>query len=647
MKIINKHKIYTTKNIAEAYTMTNLDALDAQTAAQNAQIQNSADASLLPKTVTPFYQSDLYSGYTYNTNNNQSNPPSGSNAAVTPTSDSVSVYNNNSQDQGNIVPTSPSDSSFSAFTTGNGGGAGSYSANKSGAGVTSGAAKTNSAGSTGACVGGGMLAKMLTSSISSAIKGVAGKAVTGVAETVTHVPTTNYGTQSARNQEANTNAHTGSFTVGGVPTSVSWDSVAWCIVNTIIDYIVNSTIAWANSGFKGNPAFLRNPGDFFKGLADQTAAQFIREIAYQTGGFDVCKPFRAVITTGLASSYAKNTNIASCSLTQMQQNMMRSSYTITTPTDWLALTKPQNNQYYSYIQAGSEMQKRIDARNNTARFDLTINRGFLSQKKCKDDTKPESKTNPCDTTTPGSMIADSLSKTLGIPKDRLISAQRFDQMIDAIVNNLIKIALGKLLEGATGIAPSASVSSDYYTAVANNSVYGATAGVGTPGAAGPGGTIGTSGAMMQDILNGAKFANPDWNTYALAQINAVGLANIPVSDAASFFPNGIPTPEGYLSIMATIAQRESGGQAKPARYLETKIGAGNTYSVGLMSLTPGDYGTGNMTYDDLEDPYNNIRVAVGIMGMLLNKYHIISGPPASGTPAGTGLSAYWSTFKYN
>ncbi len=99
--------------------------------------------------------------------------------------------------------------------------------------------------------------------------------------------------------------------------------------------------------------------------------------------------------------------------------------------------------------------------------------------------------------------------------------------------------------------------------------------------------------------------------------------------------------------MAAIAKRESGGMAKPPRYLETKIGAGNTYSVGLMSLTPGDYGTGSLTYDDLENPYNNIRVAVGIMGVLLRKYNVISGPPASGTPAGTGLSAYWSTFKYN
>ena len=275
--------------------------------------------------------------------------------------------------------------------------------------------------------------------------------VMGQAETVMKVPITPAGTQYAQNQEASTNANTGMF-IFGVQTGISWDGIAYCIVNTVIDYIVNSTIAWANSGFKGNPAFIRNPGEFFKGLADQTAAQFIREVAYNTTGIDVCRPFRVVIATGLAGSYSRLTNgytNNSCSLTQMQQVAMQSGkYTITTPTDWIALTKPQNNAYYSYISAGDALQKRIDVKNNTARFDLTINRGFLSYKKCRDENKPESITNPCDTVTPGGMIADSLSQTLNIPKQRLVSAQKFDQMVDAIVNSLIKIALSKALEGA-------------------------------------------------------------------------------------------------------------------------------------------------------------------------------------------------------
>ena len=531
------------------------------------------------------------------------------------------------------------------------GGASNAVANKSNTGASTATDTNKPIQSSTGCIASHLLAQLLTSAISSVI----GKAATVAAdatELATRVPVTNARTGDAQNKQAETNARTGTFLGGsGIQIGVSWDDIAWCIVNTIIDYIVNSTIQWANSGFKGNPAFIRNPEQFFQQLADREAAAFIQELAYKTTGINVCAPFRIVIATGLAGSYTNNfAQRSTCSLTQMQQNAMQSGkYTITTPTDWIALTKPQNNVYYSYISAGDELNKRVSVKQNTARLDLTINRGFLSYKKCKDDSKPESKTNPCDTTTPGSLIADSLSSTLNIPKNRLVSAQKFDQMVDAIVNNLIKIALSKVLEGVTGQAASQPITSDYYTAVANNATGLSQNGmpIGSSMTTGPQGTTGTSGVMLQDILNGASFSNPDWNAYAIQQITIADLPSIPVRDAAVFFPTGTPTAQGYLSIMAAIAKRESGGMAKPPRYLETKIGAGNTYSVGLMSLTPGDYGTGSLTYDDLENPYNNIRVAVGIMGVLLRKYNVISGPPASGTPAGTGLSAYWSTFKYN
>jgi hypothetical protein len=234
----------------------------------------------------------------------------------------------------------------------------------------------------------------------------------------------------------------------------------------------------------------------------------------------------------------------------MQQSMMQSGrYTITTPTDWIALTKPENNVYYSYISAGEELGKRIDVRNNTARFDLTINRGFLSQKKCKDDSKPESKSNPCDTITPGSVIADSLSQTLNIPKQRLVSAQKFDQMVDAIVNNLIKIALSKVLESATGQAASEPTVSDYYTQVGNtpyyDNSYGYNGGVfGTPGTGG--GTFANNSLVVQ---------NPD-GTYSLSTnrlaLDTDGVDNPGVDptthQSQTSYGHGLSTYDNYVVV---------------------------------------------------------------------------------------------------
>jgi hypothetical protein len=372
-------------------------------------------------------------------------------------------------------------------------------ANRSNTGAITPQNQYGSAQNISGCVASQLLSKLLTSSVSAAVSKVT-TVLGGAVELATKVHATLVGTGVAGNIEAETKARTGTF-VGGFQIGVSWDDIAWCIVNTIIDYIVNSTIQWANSGFKGNPAFVRNPEQFFKQLADREAASFIHELAYNSTGINVCAPFRIVIATGLAGSYSGNyAQRNSCSLSQMQQVAMQSGkYTITTPTDWIALIKPQNNVYYSYINAGNELSRRINVKNNTATLDLTINRGFLSYKKCKDNTKPESDKNPCDTVTPGVLIADSLSSTLNIPKDRIVSAQKFDQMVDAIVNNLIKIALSKVLEDVTGKEASQARPSDYYSAVPNyysqpseGNYYG------TPGAINvPSSTAGYSGETSQ------------------------------------------------------------------------------------------------------------------------------------------------------
>ncbi len=163
-------------------------------------------------------------------------------------------------------------------------------------------------------------------------------------------------------------------------------------------------------------------------------------------------------------------------------------------------------------------------------------------------------------------------------------------------------------------------------------------GTGAGASGGPGGTVGTGkGSIMEQIQNGAQLANPEWNAYALEQIRASGILDLPIpSDASSYFPNGIPTAEGYLSIMATLAERESGGQAVPARYLEKFTDNGTpVYSVGLLSLSWQDlearkYGYSN---SDLENPYNNIKVGTEIMTRQIRNNGNLG-----------SLSKYWSTF---
>ncbi len=270
------------------------------------------------------------------------------------------------------------------------------------------------------------------------------------------------------NTTANTSAETGQL-IMGVPIGASFNSIAWCLINGTIEAIADATIAWANSGFNGSPAFLENPESFFQELADIEAQNFISSLAYNTAGYNVCEPFRIELSIGLAEAYsAKNgTNrfnkVASCSMDQMQAALMSSSvgYGVSVGggpgknpknldgywTAWNNVRRDENNVWGSWIMANDFLYGQIEKKGNTAKFEIGLNNGWLNFSKCENqDAAKKGDRSSCKTYTPGSLIQSTLEQNLKIPKDRLVAAQKFDQVIEAVVNNLIKVALNKVLE---------------------------------------------------------------------------------------------------------------------------------------------------------------------------------------------------------
>ncbi len=320
-----------------------------------------------------------------------------------------------------------------------------------------------------ACSAAQILGQLLTTAISNAITAVI-KGVVGTVIKTVLVPTVPVNTtfdEAGQHTIGDVRARSGSFTLFGIMINVGWDSIAWCIVNAMIEHIANATIEWANSGFNGNPAFLQNPERFFKDLADYQAGTIIRDIAYGVSGgkVNICQPFRVNIAIGLAQSYKGSGQNAidsryrgmSCSLSDIQQQKFFGGVNVSvgsrrggpvqnkgvTWSDWLAVTQTDaNNPYGAYILANEALYASVDAKQNELRFEIGLNNGWLNFKKCKEG---ETDTTKCDTVTPGRLIESQLNQTLGLSKQRLVMADKFDQMITAIVNNLIKIALNEVL----------------------------------------------------------------------------------------------------------------------------------------------------------------------------------------------------------
>ncbi len=312
------------------------------------------------------------------------------------------------------------------------------------------------------CSAAGVLGNILATSIRSAITNLIGGAVKNVVLGVLGlgpVPVDVKGTV-ADHIVGDVQARTGSFAWKSIFKGVSWDSIAWCIVNSMIEQIANSTIAWANSGFNGSPAFIQNPERFFSDLADQTAGSIIKDIAYGGTGINVCRPFKVNIAIGLAQGYqGQQTPLKglSCRLSDITSQKFFGGVTTSvggsrvstakrpagiTWDDWIQVSQnDQNNPYGAQIMANQILYAGVSNKQNTVQFEVGMNNGWLNFKKCKDPKNPKS----CDIVTPGRLIESQLNSTLDQSKQRLVMAQKFDQMITAIVNNLIKVALNKVL----------------------------------------------------------------------------------------------------------------------------------------------------------------------------------------------------------
>lgn len=318
---------------------------------------------------------------------------------------------------------------------------------------TSGATSTSSSGaksvvaSSGSCVASSILSTAISSTIKSAINSLSSVA-TKVTDSLTKVSTSD---STHQDKTETVKQASSGYTVPYTNTliGVSWDGVAWCIANTLIEYVADSTIKWANSGFNGSPSFISNTDNFFENIADTEAGNFVNSIAKDvtSGGINLCSNFKVSISVGLSNYYSKSTysKTSSCSLTKIVSNVdsfMNGNFSEGGWTGWFSMTQSaSNNKIGATILATDELYARVSAKNNTAKLEIGLNNGFLNYKKCTEPGNEKS----CKTVTPGTVIQSSLEKSLNLPKDRLVLAQKFDQVIESVVNNLIKVALNEVL----------------------------------------------------------------------------------------------------------------------------------------------------------------------------------------------------------
>lgn len=282
------------------------------------------------------------------------------------------------------------------------------------------------------------------------------------------------------------------------------DGLAYRIAGIMLQQITASVVNWINTGFKGSPSFLANPEGFFLDAADQVTGNFIAS----TGALSkLCTPFNIDIRLSIALGQVNPNQRYLCTLSTVIQNAKNATVNGMSikgfmngdfkqggwPAFITLTTNPQNNINSAYLAAQSDLNVRIAAKQNSIRADLNLGHGFLSWSKCNDVTNDfntdsgvklglnsaqtnkldengsqtistgssgssiqktvakdgTTKYEDCQVQTPGSVIAGSINKSLGIPQDRLNLANSINQIVDALFAQLVTQVLTGGLHAAS------------------------------------------------------------------------------------------------------------------------------------------------------------------------------------------------------
>lgn len=271
------------------------------------------------------------------------------------------------------------------------------------------------------------------------------------------------------------------------------DAVAYNIINLIIQRMAASTVNWINGGFRGSPAFVTDPGQYFGGLSDKIAGQFIFNDPKLNF---LCGPIKAKIRLTLTNNYINDNQNWQCTLTQVGRNMedFLGDFENGGWDSFFELTqRPQNNPIGAYLRAENELNLQIATRVGLKERELNWSNGFMSFKVCKQwadksdyseslleldkDILPDSPQDPSgqricikeETSTPGAVIENRLNGVLGIGDQRLAVSDEINEIISALINQLTSRIVGGIGSGLRSLSSPDSSGSSFTGQISNTS----------------------------------------------------------------------------------------------------------------------------------------------------------------------------------
>ncbi len=238
--------------------------------------------------------------------------------------------------------------------------------------------------------------------------------------------------------------------------------IFWALSKATLQSLVASTVNWINSGFNGSPAYATNLGQTLRSVADAEAESYLRQL---TSNSSIRSPFQDQVFQYIRNNYYRSSardailGMNTYNLNQYTPNDTAFLAGATTKgglNAWFAaVLNPANTPVGAAQLAANELQAHVSGAQAQRTTELNWGQGIASFRgKCASAPAPTagatsltslSSAEKCfgaSIQTPGSVIKASLDKALGSGIDTLVSARDFDQIVNALLSQLIMHVTG-------------------------------------------------------------------------------------------------------------------------------------------------------------------------------------------------------------
>ncbi|MBU2158636.1 hypothetical protein KKD81_01475 [Patescibacteria group bacterium] len=249
------------------------------------------------------------------------------------------------------------------------------------------------------------------------------------------------------------------------------DGLANELATLAIQSMTKSLVNWINSGFQGSPAFVTDLRQNLRGVGDHIANKFFEDLASR----DITdSPYQDRILNTVRIGYYLSTSPESFytrypyTLDQVSPDaraFLEGDFSQGGFNAWFsAVMNPANNPYGARELAEQELTRLVAEGTENRIQELSWGKGFMSWRgECREytpqgeegwlpgddlpadlsiDITGEDACADYEIATPGSVIVEQLNNTLDAPNQKLITADEINEIIGALLNQLVGHVLG-------------------------------------------------------------------------------------------------------------------------------------------------------------------------------------------------------------